>query len=115
MNKEQEQKVFEFKRRIAKEEAENPNIFWAEGLIFKDEIGDDWLERFFNRIQGSTSLSIEFYAFLYSKIFSTVRNNTVQSEARKLSTATGAYHEINFTVNYPELCADLALLAYESK
>ena len=117
MNEEHEE-IFE--KRIRREEANNPDVKWAKNLVFKTEVDEIWLDRFFNRFfeglaSSKTVSSHGVYTYLIENIFPTLDINTVSVTSRKFNSTGRAYHEIVFTLKFPEICADLALLAYKSK
>ena len=81
---------------------------------------DDWhhrfLKRFFDGVDASSGdIPDEFVKSYFMKVKQTLFDHTYYTVTHEKTVAATTDNVIKSTLNYPELCADLALLAFEER
>ena len=93
---------------------------YVDRLVLQSEIDEAWGRRFYERlVSGLESAGIRVPEVARKRlpldVFETISKNSTSVATREFSPTGRAYGVIVKTVNWPDVCADLALLAYESK
>ena len=93
---------------------------YVDRLVIQSEIDEAWGRRFYERlISGLESSGVRVPEVARKRlpldVFETISKNSTSVTTREFDPATGAYGLIVKTINWPDVCADLALLAYKSK
>lgn len=93
---------------------------YVDRLVFQSEIDEAWGARFYERlISGLESAGVRVPEVARKRlpldVFETISKNSSSITTREFDSTGRAYGVIVKTIHWPDVCADLALLAYESK
>ncbi len=94
---------------------------YVDKLVIQTEIGEDWWDRFRERlsIRSKESLGVDVPEFFLEQlpfyVFSAIQQNSTDKMTRDLDSTLRTNGAIVRTINWPDVCVDLALLAYKAK
>jgi hypothetical protein len=92
----------------------------VDRLVIQSEIDEARGRRFYERLvsrleSGGVRVPEVARKRLPLDVLETISKNSTRETTREFDPATGAHGVIVKTVHWPDVCADLALLAYKSK